>query len=102
MLEFDVYFRLEEEVFVWNGGKAKENRRKHGVSFEQACEAFFDPTALFVDAGTPEEFRSAVIGYTTEDAMLFVVHLERQDGVIRVISARRAEPKERRLYEDGE
>jgi len=44
----------------------------------------------------------AAIGYTVDDAMLFVVHVERDENVIRLISARLTEPSERRLYEDGE
>jgi len=102
MAELDVYFKLEDDVFVWNSEKAIENRRKHGIRFERACEVFYDRDVLYVDASTPEEDRMAAIGYTTEDAMLFVVHIERMDGLIRIISARDAESKERRLYEDGE
>jgi uncharacterized DUF497 family protein len=102
MAELDVYFKLEDDVFVWNGEKARENRRKHGISFERACEVFYDREVLFVDASTPDEERMAAIGYTIQDDMLFVVHIERLDGFIRVISARDAEPKEKRLYEDGE
>jgi uncharacterized DUF497 family protein len=102
MAELDVYYKLEDDVFVWNSEKAKGNRSKHGIRFERACEVFHDPGILFVDASTPEETRAAAIGYTTEDAILFVVHIERHDSVIRLISARFAEPQEKRLYEDGE
>jgi len=102
MAQLDVYFKLNEDVFVWNSDKAKENRRKHGVRFENACEVFYDPSVLFVDAGTEEEPRMAAIGYTADDAMLFVVHVERDENVVRIISARLTEPSERRLYEDGE
>ncbi|MES2393694.1 MAG: BrnT family toxin [Acidobacteriota bacterium] len=102
MAELDVYFKVEDDVFVWNSEKAKENWRKHEIKFERACEVFYDRDVLFVDASTPEEDRAAAIGYTAEDAMLFVVHIERLDGVIRIISARIAEPREKRLYEDGE
>jgi len=55
MAELDVYFKLEDDVFVWNSEKAAENRRKHGIRFEKACEVFFDREVLFVDASTPEE-----------------------------------------------
>ena len=101
MAELNVYFKLDDDVFVWNAEKAKENRRKHGIRFEQACEVFHDPSNIFVDASTPSDDRAAAIGYTTEGSMLFVVHIERLDGMIRIISARLAEPKERSLYEDG-
>ncbi len=102
MAELDVYFKLEDDVFVWNSEKALDNRRKHGIRFERACEVFYDREVIFVDASTPEEDRTAAIGYTANDAMLFVVHIERLDGLIRILSARGAEPKEKRLYEDGE
>jgi uncharacterized DUF497 family protein len=96
----DVYFKLDDDVFVWNSEKALE-RRKHGIRFERACEVFHDPNNVFVDASTREESRAAAIGYTTDEAMMFVVHIERLDGVTRIISARFAEPAERKLYEDG-
>lgn len=102
MAELDVYFKLYDDVFVWNAEKAKENRRKHGIRFENACEVFFDRGVAFVEASTREEIRMAAIGYTDDDAVLFVVHIEREDNVIRIISARYAGPKEKRLYEDGE
>ena len=102
MAELDVYFKLEDDIFVWNSEKALENRRKHGIRFERACEVLHDPGVLFVDASNQEETRAAAVGYTTEDAILFVVHIERGDGVIRLISARFAEPQEKKLYEDGE
>jgi uncharacterized DUF497 family protein len=92
MAELDVYFKLEDDVFVCNSEKALENRRKHGIRFERACEVFYDREVLFVEASTPDEDRTAAIGYTTEVAMLFVVHIERLDGLIRIISARVAEP----------
>jgi uncharacterized DUF497 family protein len=104
MAELDVYFRVAEEsdVFVWNSEKARENRRKHDIGFERACEVFFDRSVVYVDASVSDEDRVAAIGYTTEDVILFVVHIVREDHAIRIISARAAEFKEKRLYEDGE
>jgi uncharacterized DUF497 family protein len=54
----DVQFTLHEIVFEWDSQKAIINIRKHGVSFEQACEAFFDPfLARLEDEVVDEELR---------------------------------------------
>jgi uncharacterized protein len=80
--------------------KAAANFRKHKVSFETACEVFFDPFLHVVDAGIVEgEQREAVIAMTVNWRLLYVVYVERDD-VIRVISARLAEGAERELYEN--
>jgi uncharacterized DUF497 family protein len=55
-----------------------------------------------VDAGVGDEERDAAIGFTADQSLLFVVHVLREDDAIRLISARRAELSERRLYEDIE
>jgi uncharacterized DUF497 family protein len=86
--------------FEWNSRKAAANLRKHGVSFEQACEVFFDPFVTVVAAGTEEEDREAAIGMTAGSRLLVVVHVLRGDNVFRIISARPATPAERRRYED--
>jgi uncharacterized DUF497 family protein len=44
-------------AFEWDVGKAKVNLRKHGVSFETACEVFFDPFVRLIDAGSEAETR---------------------------------------------
>ena len=46
----DVVFRLQGFSFVWDGQKATANLAKHGVSFEEACEAFLDPFYHLYDA----------------------------------------------------
>ena len=96
----NVSFTLHEIGFEWESRKAAANLRKHKVSFETACEAFFDPFLHVVDAGVVEgEPREAVIGLTVSWRLLYVVYVE-HDGVIRIISARPAEKAERGLYED--
>ena len=45
----DIYYELNEITFVWNEEKAQKNISKHGIPFEQATEAFFDPFLIFVD-----------------------------------------------------
>lgn len=86
--------------FKWDSRKATSNLRKHGVTFEQACEVFFDPFVTVVDAGTEAEDRDAAIGMTAESRLLVVVHVLREEEVFRIISARPAMPAERRQYEN--
>jgi uncharacterized DUF497 family protein len=87
--------------FEWDPKKAAANVRKHGVSFEEARTAFEDDEALLLpdpDHSTGEE-RAVLLGLSAALRALVVVHCERHDGdVIRLISARKADPYERRLY----
>lgn len=88
------------DTFEWDSEKAAKNLRKHDISFELACEVFSDPFLLFTDASVPEEARGVVIGYTATSQLLFVVHVEATSDRLRLISARRATPHERRQYEE--
>jgi uncharacterized protein len=80
--------------------KTAANIEKHGIRFEQACEVFLDPLARLVDAGVEDEARDALLGEVTQGKLLFVVHVERNDEAIRIISARPATVIERENYED--
>lgn len=96
----DVRYTLHEIQFEWDEPKAKTNFRKHKVSFETACEVFFDPFIRVVDAGVVDrEERAGVIGMTVNWRLLFVVYVERGDA-IRLLSARPVEKTERELYEN--
>ena len=96
----DVLFLFHGQPFVWNAEKASANAAKHGVSFETACQVFFDPLVHLEDASGDDEQRDAAIGLTEDWTLLFVVHLLREGDVIRIVSARLATPQERRTYED--
>jgi uncharacterized protein len=86
--------------FVWDRGKAESNLRKHGVSFQTACEVFFDPFVRLLRSGMlGGEEREAVIGITEDWRLLVAVYTFRT-AAIRIISARPATPGERNLYED--
>jgi uncharacterized DUF497 family protein len=61
---------------------------------------FLDPLARALDAGVDDEARDAVVGETSHGNLLFVVHIEREEEAIRIISARPAEAAERKDYED--
>lgn len=90
--------------FEWDPDKAASNLRKHGVSFELATRVFADPAALVEqDRMEDGEKRWQALGFVEGSMMLLVAHVVReQDGteVIRIISARRADRKERRRYEE--
>ena len=86
---------------VWDGRKADQNAREHGVTFEEAATVFSDPLALIIeDESHPENAR--IIGESVAMRILLVVFVERDRDVLRVISARRATRYERRRYEEGE
>ena len=91
-------------MFTWDGGKAKINLDKHGVSFEEASTVFFDPGGLdWEDSGhSDEERRIKRLGFSIGRRMLIVVYTIRRtpDGkeTIRIISARQASRKEREAY----
>jgi hypothetical protein len=98
----DIHFLFRGQRFVWDSEKASINLSKHGVSFEVACQIFFDPFLRLEDASTGEEERDAAIGLTEDWTLLFVVHILREGETIRFISARPATAPERRSYEDSE
>jgi hypothetical protein len=95
----DARFDLNGTAFVWDTVKASRNERKHGVRFEQAAQAFFDPFVRLVDASRGDEERDAVIGYDESGRLLYVVHLLIEERSIRVISARQATSRERKAYD---
>ena len=96
----NVSYTLHEIRFEWDERKSRTNLRKHKVSFEKACEAFFDPILRVVDAGVVEgEPREAVIGMTVNWRLRYVIYVERGEA-IRVLSARPAIKAERHFYED--
>lgn len=75
-------------IFEWDAGKAKINLEKHGVSFEEAQTAFDDANAVDAldETHSGDEIRYNLIGLTKR-GLLFVVYAEREDTVIRLISA---------------
>ena len=92
----DPRYEPRGQTFEWDLEKAAAILVKHHVAFENACEVFFDPFLVLVDAGDDEESREAAIGLTEDWSLLVVVHVIRQAGVLRIISARPATPSERR------
>jgi hypothetical protein len=97
-----------ELVFEWDAKKAKANRKKHRVSFEEAKTIFNDPLLVtFPDEEHSEaEERFISIGMSASHRVLLAVHTEREATddllIIRIISCRKATASERRVYEEGE
>ncbi len=92
---------MTEMRFAWDRAKAAENIRKHGVSFEEAATVFGDENARMKhdpDHSQTED-RFLLLGFSAKLRMLIVCHAYREnDDVIRIISARKATPNERRQY----
>ena len=92
---------MDGPVFTRDDRRDRENRRKHGVSFEEASTAFSGKNARLMhdpDHSRGED-RFLLLGLSANLRLLVVCHTYRQDErEIRVISARRASPKERQQY----
>jgi hypothetical protein len=91
---------VQPQFIVWDPGKAILNKGKHGVDFEEAATVFRDPLLLVMPdiEHSLEEERWIALGNSVRQLLLVVVHTE-SDRMIRIISARKAEPNERRRYE---
>lgn len=87
-------------IFEWDDEKAAANLKKHGVSFGEATEVFYDPNALadYDPEHSDEEDRFFIIGLSSR-LLLYVVYAERDDAAVRIISARKADKAERENYE---
>lgn len=85
--------------FTWDARKAASNLRKHGVSFDEAATAFEDKLGAYYPDALHED-RFILIGYSRRQRLLYVVHAEVRQDVIRIISARRATSHEKEHYEN--
>jgi len=89
-------------LFSWDESKNRDNRRKHGVSFEEAQTAFYDEDAkVFSDPDHSEdEDRFILLGMSNRLRVIVVCHCYREsDSVIRLISARKANRREKLDYQ---
>ena len=97
-------------LFEWDENKNRANRAKHGIDFDFALRAFDDPFALTTqDRDADGEQRYQLIG-AVFTRIILVAHAMRlnahagsaeEEPVIRIISARKATPAERKLYEEN-
>jgi uncharacterized DUF497 family protein len=97
-----VHWHVDELRVEWNPAKARLNQRKHGVAFEEAQTVFADEDALLLadPAHSAVEDRFYLLGLNARLRVLVVIHCYRsEDGVVRLISARKATPSERAQYD---
>ena len=92
---------MEEINFSWDARKNRENQRKHGIGFEEACTVFADENARLKHDpdNSQDEERFILLGFSAKLRLLVVSHAYRQDGKqIRIVSARKATRNERMQY----
>lgn len=90
--------------FEWDEFKNRQNKKKHGIWFEEAQTVFADDySRVFYDEEHSEkEDRFLIIGKSRFEKILIVVHCyHKESQLVRLISARKATLRERRVYEEG-
>lgn len=90
--------------FEWDEEKAEKNLKKHGVSFEEASIVFGDLSAkmFYDDEHSGDEIREFIVGYSDMNRLLVVYFTERENKMLRIISARKPTNIEREDYEENE
>ena len=87
---------------VWDVKKAAANLRNHGIEFSNAATVLDDPMAVTIEDTRQAEQRFITVGSDILGGVLVVVYAYSGEEEIRLISARKATPKERRIYEQEE
>ena len=85
---------------VWDIKKAAANIRKHGIEFSHAATVLDDPQAVTIEDRRHEEQRFVTVGSDLMGRVLVVVYTYAEKDEIRLVSARKASPHERRSYEE--
>ena len=92
---------MNYKQFIWDENKYRLNKRKHGITFDEASTVFDDIHAIYMpdpDHSEDEE-RFIVLGYSKKNRLLIVCHCYREnDTMIRIFSARKATPQEHKDY----
>lgn len=94
---------MKQLEFEWDTAKSTSNKKKHGISFEEAQTVFNDPNARLISDPdhSDEEDRFVLLGLSEQLRILVVCHCYREsDTQIRIISARRAKRNEIKSYEE--
>jgi hypothetical protein len=84
--------------FDWDSNKQRANLRKHGIELADSVAVFRDPHALTVEDRSHDEQRFVTIGLDAFGRVLVVVYTYIEPATIRIISARRADAGERKVY----
>ena len=87
---------------VWDIGKATANIRNHGIEFSHAATVLDDPMAITIEDNRHGEQRFVTVGSDLLGRILVVVYAYSGEEEIRLISARKATARERRVYEEKE
>lgn len=85
--------------YEWDPAKNRKNMRLHGIDFETAKHVFDDPN--YIERIDPTQYNSYEVRYDViglVDNLLYVVYTERNNNIIRLISARKATTEEEKLY----
>ena len=88
--------------YQWDVAKAKSNKEKHGIDFADAVTALDDDNALTMPDDDPDEDRFVTIGLDALGRVLVVIYTYQSSAMIRIISARKATPRERKQYEESQ
>lgn len=95
---------MKEIKFEWDSKKDKSNQNKHGVSFEEAKSVFYDDNAIeFYDFDhSHDEERFLLLGLSSKLRILLICHcFKEENGIVRIISARKATKNEQKEYIGG-
>jgi uncharacterized DUF497 family protein len=89
--------------FEWDEHKARSNRIKHSVSFDEASSVFEDPLGKIFDdeRHSDDEHREIILGHSIKRRLLVVCFTERPNERIRIVSARSPTAQERKTYEEN-
>lgn len=85
---------------TWDPKKNDSNFKKHGVWFEEAQSVIVNPMSLMAPNDHSDGDRMEYLGHSLENRLLYVVTVEELDDEVRIISARKATPFERKGYEE--
>jgi uncharacterized protein len=87
--------------YEWDPAKAQQNREKHGIRFADAIAVLEDPFAVTITDDHADEERFVTIGEDAFGQILVISYTYRGETTIRIISARGATRRERRIYREG-
>ena len=93
---------MDELYFEWDERKRQTNIKKHGIDFADVTGLFYDEESIIIaDPEHYDEERYIALGMDAISQVVVVVHVYRDIDVVRIISARKADPKERRQFVGG-
>ena len=94
---------MDNIIFEWDENKFTANERKHKISFKEAESVFYDENAKYKDDPdhSDNEERFIILGFSKKANLLVVCYCYRaSDTIIRIFSARKATPAERKQYQE--